>query len=127
MSRDKLHPSLEKFKTFINAHPELVLKIRKSGEPIQVYYNKWVEYGEDETVWGFQKEETEESRNDGKDMLDQIVKYADKIDIDKIQDHVKRFNKILDTIQIMLGDFTSQNKSTEHTRKQSDWFNWFRD
>lgn len=127
MSVDKLHPNVEKFKLFINAHPELVLKIRKSGDPMQVYYNKWVKYGEDESVWGINKGSAMESKNDYKDLMDQIVKYAEKIDVNKIQGHVKRFNKILDTIQFMIGDFTSQNKQSERTNKQSDLFNWFRD
>ena len=127
MSVDKLHPNVEKFKLFINAHPELVLKIRKSGDPIQVYYNKWVEYGEDESVWGINERSTRERKNDYKDLMDQIVKYAEKMDVNKIQGHVKRFNKILDTIQSMIGDFTSQNKPNRHGQQQTDLFNWFRD
>ena len=127
MSVDKLHPNVEEFKLFINAHPEIVLKIRKSGDPLQVYYNKWVKYGEDESVWGISGGNTRESKNDYKDLMDQIVKYTEKMDVNKIQEHVKRFNKILDTIQFMIGDFASQNKPKEHARQQTDLFNWFKD
>lgn len=127
MSVDKLHPSVEKFKLFINAHPELVLEIRRNGDPIQNYYNKWIEYGEDESVWGLNKRNSHETKSDYKDVLDQIVKYAENIDVNKIQGHVKRLNKVLDTLQLMLGDFTGQNNSNNYTRKQTDLFNRFRD
>lgn len=127
MSVDKLHPSVKEFKLFINAHPELVLEIRRSGDPLQDYYNKWVKYGEDETVWGLNEKNSQETKHDYKDLLDQIVKYTENIDINKVQGHVKRFNKVLNTVQLMLGDVTSEHHLNEHARKQPDLFNWFRD
>lgn len=128
MSVDKLHPSVEEFKHFINAHPELVLEIRKSGKSLQNYYNKWVEHGDDDSVWGLDKGKSKKVDADHKDLLNQIVKYTENIDVNKIQEHVKRFNKILDTVQLMLGDFVSpKNTTNKDSGKQRDLFNMFRD
>ncbi len=127
MSADKLHPSVEKFKLFINAHPDLVLEMRKSGNSLQDYYNKWVEYGEDDSVWGLGKDTKQKTETNYKGLLDQIVKYTENIDINKIQGHVKRFNKMLDTVQLMLGDFASTKNPNEDIGKQNDLFKLFRD
>lgn len=127
MSLDKLHPDVEKFKLFINSHPELVLELRRSGNPLQDYYNKWVEYGEDDSVWDLNKTKNQETDKDYKDLFNQIVKYTENIDVNKIQGHVKRFNKVLDTVQLMLGDFIGQNNTNTNPGNQSDLFNLFRD
>jgi len=127
LSLDKLHPDVEKFKLFINSHPELVLELRRSGNPLQDYYNKWVEYGEDDSVWDLNKTKNQETDKDYKDLFNQIVKYTENIDVNKIQGHVKRFNKVLDTVQLMLGDFIGQNNTNTNPGNQSDLFNLFRD
>src|SRR5690625_4005087 len=126
LSVDKLHPNVEEFKNFINAHPELVLKLRKSGSSLQEYYNKWVEHGDDDSVWGLDSGKSQEKDTNFGDLFNQVIKYTESMDINKVQGHVKQFNKVLNVAQMMLGEFISEKNANTDPKKQTDLFNLFR-
>lgn len=127
MSVDKLHPTVEEFKQFMNAHPEIVLKLRKNGNSLQHYYNKWIEHGEDEAVWDLGKKQYEESDKNNNDLFHQVIKYTENIDVKKVQKYVKQFHKTLDTIQLLLDGFISDKETNVENGKQKELFNFFRD
>lgn len=127
LSADKLHPNLEEFKLFMNTHPEVVLELRKSGNSLQDYYNKWIEYGEDDPIWGFDNKRDQEKDIEYGELFNQIIKYTENIDINKVQGHVEKFTKILNVVQLMLGDFISQKDTNVNSKKQADLFSLFRD
>jgi hypothetical protein len=127
LSADKLHPTLEEFKKFMNARPKLVLELRESGGSLQDYYNKWIEHGEEDSVWGLDNDERKEEKTNHSDLLGQIMKYTENIDVNKIQGHFKQLNKTLNTVQILLTNFTGQKNPNTDTEKKSQLFNVFRD
>ena len=51
MSNKKLHPSVQKFKDFVKAHPKLVLEVRKGRKNWQEIYEDWYLLGEDDPKW----------------------------------------------------------------------------
>lgn len=111
----------------MNAHPELVLELRKSGSSIQDYYNKWIEHGEDESVWNLNKDQHQTRKKNYGDMFNQIVKYTENIDINKVQGQMKQFNKVLETVQLLLNDFIGNKNISVDNENQKELFNFFRD
>lgn len=127
MRTNKLHPDVEEFKHFINNRPELVLELRKSGRSLQYYYDKWAEYGEDESIWHVDKKQTKETGVNENDLFNQIVKYTENLDVDKIQGHVQQLNKVLDIVQSLLNNFIGQKGRSPGGKRQTELFNLFRD
>lgn len=127
MSENKLHPSVEEFKHFMNDRPKLVLRLRENGHSLQTYYNKWVEHGEDESVWQLGEKQSRETNRNDNDLFNQIIKYTENIDVDKIQGHVKQLNKMLGVVQSILHNFAGSKNTTVDQAKQMEVLNLFRD
>ncbi|MFC4556993.1 YlbD family protein [Virgibacillus kekensis] len=131
MSDDKLHPSVREFKAFMNRHPKLVEEVRKSGRSWQEYYEKWVLLGEDDSFWEKYKKQNGngKSRSKGggqKELLNQLVKLSESIDLDKVQSQVGNLNSAITTVQELLGQFQS-DKPQQTFRRPYHQDNWFKD
>ncbi|MEW9676584.1 spore coat protein YlbD [Lentibacillus sp. L22] len=134
---DKLHPTVREFKDFLSRHPGLVKDIRKSGKSWQEPYEKWVLLGEDDPYWSQYKEMDEESdskstEEQGKskqsELFGQLMKMAEKVDMDKVQQQVTQLSSTIATVQELIGQFQENKKSTPEPKNQSSPFNnWFRD
>ncbi|MFD1849169.1 YlbD family protein [Oceanobacillus bengalensis] len=131
MDNEKLHPTVVEFKRFINNHPLLLREIRKTGRSWQEYYEKWILLGEEDTFWDAYKEEKIEEKTGNKkadeknfELLGQLMKATENIDINKVQGQVNNLSKTIGTVQELINQF-------QHTKKDkkpvNDPFNWFRD
>jgi hypothetical protein len=131
----KLDPSVTAFKNFINGKPLLLREIRKSGRSWQEYYEKWVLLGEEDPYWQeFDKADTEDSstNKDSKEksesknfeLMNQIMKLTENIDINKIQGQVANLSKTIGTVQELVDQF-QQSKKEQPQKSQP--FNWFQD
>lgn len=127
----EIHESVKAFKNFINKYPELRKELRKSGRPWQEYYEKWVLLGEEDDYWEQfkEKEISQEQHKNNKDesnfeLLNQIMKVVNNLDINKIQGQVNNLSKTITTAQELIDQFQLSKK--ESTPK-NDRFQWFRD
>ncbi|RKQ37375.1 spore coat protein YlbD [Oceanobacillus halophilus] len=140
MEEQKLDPTVASFKQFINNHPELRREIRKSGRSWQEYYEKWLLLGEDDPFWDQFKSTTkptekttkskkdtdgEDSKDKNFELLDQLIKITENIDINKIQGQVSNLSKTIGTVQELVDQFQQSKKETQNTQSQP--FNWFND
>ncbi|WP_047981374.1 YlbD family protein [Ornithinibacillus contaminans] len=126
MSENKLHPSVQSFRTFINNHPKLRSEIRKNGRSWQEYYEKWALLGEEDSYWEKYRgeSETEQKSENKADMLKQLMKYTENVDIDKVQKQVHQLSGAITTIQELIDQYQGTRKGTS-SRNQP--FNWSRD
>ncbi|WP_047984579.1 YlbD family protein [Ornithinibacillus californiensis] len=127
MTNEHLHPKVSEFREFINRHPKLRKEIRKTGRTWQELYEKWILLGEDDDFWEDYKEESlnEESKDDNKaELFAQLLKYAEKMDIDKVQKQVHQLSGTIGTIQELLDQYQGTKKGP---RSNENSFNWFRD
>jgi hypothetical protein len=127
MANKHLHPKVSEFREFINRHPKLRKEIRKTGRTWQELYEKWILLGEDDDFWEDYKEESlnEESKEDNKaELFGQLLKYAEKMDIDKVQKQVHQLSGTIGTIQELLDQYQGTKKGP---RPSENPFNWFRD
>lgn len=126
MENQKLHPTVIAFKNFINNHPKLLKEIRKTGRPWQEYYEKWVLLGEDDPYWESYKQDPANEKKESKDekednikeksseFINQILKYAENIDINKVHGHVHQLSNAIGSVQELLEQF----KDTKQTGQQ---------
>ncbi|MFS0751958.1 YlbD family protein [Oceanobacillus sp. 1P07AA] len=136
-----LDPSVQEFKEFVNKHPKIVREIRKSGRSWQEYYEKWALLGESDPYWNEfievdkienqshqdtnynGKENQEKKENEEKDLMSQLMKYTQKIDVDKLQGQIDQLSKAVGSVQEMVEQF----KSTGPKKSPKDPFHWIKD
>lgn len=135
-----LDPSVQEFKDFVNKHPEIVREIRKSGRSWQEYYEKWALLGESDPYWNeFTEADTmenhsqyesnngnenqEKKENEEKDLISQLMKYTQKIDVDKLQGQIDQLSKAVGSVQDMVAQF----KTTGPKKSPKDPFHWIKD
>lgn len=135
-----LDPSVQEFKEFVNKRPEIIKEIRKSGRSWQEYYEKWALLGEDDPYWNdfiesSTKSQTQNKSNDNEyenqdkndkeenDLVSQLMKYSQKIDVDKLQGQIDQLSKAVGSVQEMVAQF----KSTGPKKSPKDPFHWIKD
>jgi superfamily II DNA helicase RecQ len=130
MGNSSLDPKIQQFRDFINQHPKLRKEIRRTGRSWQEYYEKWMLLGEEDAYWNDYKED-EESRNsednekNKSEFLNQLMKYAENMDIDKVQKQVHQLSSTIATIQELIDQHQGAKKGSRH--EESNPFGWFRD
>lgn len=137
LGNQNLHPTVVDFKNFINNHPKLLKEIRKSGRSWQEYYEKWILLGEDDPYWEVFKHDTEkkEEKKSGEkegnvkekstELMNQMMKYAENIDVNKVQGHVHQLSNAIGSVQELLEQFQTSKQPEQPVRR--DPFDWRRD
>lgn len=139
MSDMKLSSEIKRFKEFINQHPKLIKRIRKEGKAWQEIYEQWILLGEDDVYWKQFDDEPSDDRKENKenkekkspkvelskDVVKQIMKYTESIDIKKINEQVQQLGKTVGIIQEVVEQFQSSNKSKD--QDSGNPFQWFND
>ena len=92
------HSKIVEFKEFVKNNPFLISYIRKGSKSWQDMYEIYDLYGEDESVWSkFLENEVEDSASGtkGSNYLDEFIKMAKNIDVNKVQEGISSLQKTL--------------------------------
>lgn len=132
MNKSELHPTVADFKEFLNQHPDLVVAIRKKGDPFQSYYEKWIILGEEDLFWNQYKKNEPEIKEDDKvtthtEMVGQLLKMVEKVDFNNIEKRVEQFSNTLNIIQSLIGEFVTTKEDKPKDNHEPRRFNLFRD
>ena len=107
----------EQFKEFVRSNPFLIDYIKRGEKSWQDFYEMYDLYGEDESVWikfleePIKEEKNTDSRSSG-NYIDEIVRMAKNVDMNKVQEGISSLQKTLG----LFGDlFTS--KSNNNTKE----------
>jgi len=127
LSNEAVDMEMTAFKSFINKHPALRKEIRRNGKSWQEIYEKWHLLGEDDPYWDmYQKEETaskeDKVKNSNPELLSQIIKYAEHVDMDRFQDQVNQLSSTISTVQEMIGQFQQSKQSEEPMKNPFHWY-----
>lgn len=132
MSTNNLHPTVQRFREFINQYPKLRKEIRRTGRSWQEYYEKWILLGEDDEYWDkFRDESSDIDKSDKNgteskaEVFSQLLKYAEKMDIDKVQKQVSQLSGTIATIQELIDQYQGSKKGPKP--QEHNPFGWFRD
>lgn len=129
MNEDILHHTVKEFRDFVNEHPLLIKEIREGNSSWQEYYEKWTLLGEDDPSWNKYTNETikKETKVNESEILGQLMQLTEKVDINRVQKEVKKFNHTINVVQDILSDFLETKKSKDSPERKHEAFNWFRD
>nr|WP_231784120.1 YlbD family protein [Lentibacillus sp. JNUCC-1] len=127
-----MHPDVQAFKTFINQHPKLIESIRRSGHAWQPYYEKWILLGEDDPYWdAFKSPTNQDDKNEPRkqtEMIEQLKKFSETVDLNKIQGHAQQLSGTIGTIQELISQFqSSKNPQASVDPDASKHPEWFKD
>lgn len=124
-----MHDTVKDFKVFVNEHPLLVKEMREGSSSWQEYYEKWTLLGEDDPSWNKYTNEItkKETKVNESEILGQLMKLTEKVDINRVQKEVKKFNNTINVVQDILSDFMETKKVKEKPERKPEAFNWFRD
>lgn len=131
MSVRELEPEIIRFKEFINEHPELIKEIRKNGRSWQEVYEQWTILGPEDIHWNQYKKPTKENQTGGDEqgfkldlkpeLIKQVVKYAETLDINKLQEQVQQFSRTISTVQEIVGQYQLPGKKAKEKERPFSW------
>ncbi|MHA6251405.1 spore coat protein YlbD [Oceanobacillus sp. CAU 1775] len=131
MSEKELQPEIMRFKEFINRHPNLIKEIRKNGRSWQDVYEQWTILGPEDIHWEQYKDSTEENKSSAgqesfkldlkPELIKQVIKYAETLDINKLQDQVQQLSKTISTVQEIVGQYQSSGKRPQERERPFSW------
>lgn len=131
MSEYQLNPKVREFKDFIKKYPKLIEEVRRNGRHWQEYYEKWILLGEDDPMWEQYKERKPEEKKEtgtGKmELVGQLMRLTQNLDMEKVQTHVEQLSTALATVQEMLGHMQTDKTTSSSELNRPDPFNLFRD
>ncbi len=151
MAKKQLHPSVQKFKEYVRAHPELIKQVRSGTNTWQELYEEWYLFGEDDSKENetyddrtqstefkneFSTEEaskkessTEESSK--KDWMSTVLGAVRNMDPNQLQHHIVSISSALGAIQGVIsslhGGNSSQNPSKKNVSPPSHPFHFRQD
>ncbi|GIN83831.1 hypothetical protein J6TS2_02170 [Heyndrickxia sporothermodurans] len=130
MGNKKLHPSIEKFKSFVKEHPKLMDEVKNGTNTLQEFYEDWYLLGENDPYWdkfihdGVKKEksnDTESSKDEKSsgNWMSQINNIVQKMDANQMQHHLNNLSQVIASVQGVLSQFQGGNQTVSTTKNET--------
>lgn len=115
MANKELHPSIQKFKSFVKNHPKMVMEVRGGNTTFQELFEEWYLLGEEDPRWDIFKDGTEEKgssskKEEKKEWVPQILGAIKNMDPNQIQSHISNLSQALGAIQGVISQFQTGNQ-----------------
>ena len=100
--------NIDNFKSFVKKNPLLVTYVKNKTKSWQYFYELYDLYGEDENIWkeylkvNKSEEKEDTSKNKKGSSLSNIMKMAENIDTNKLQDSITSIQKAIGLFGDML-------------------------
>ena len=114
MAREKLHPSVEQFKSFVKQHPLLLKSVRGGENTWQDLYEDWFLLGPEDRKWEEFREgaslKTVDDAAEEKGWLNQFTGLLKNMDANQMQHHINSLSQAVGAIQGVLSQFQGQSQ-----------------
>lgn len=115
MTNKELHPSIQKFKSFVKDHPKMVMEVRKGNSTFQELFEEWYLLGEEDPRWeafkdGNEEEKSSSEEEEKKEWIPQILGAIKNMDPNQIQGHISNLSQALGAIQGVISQFQTGNQ-----------------
>lgn len=114
-----MNNNLDNFKSFVKSNPTFANYIKDGSMTWQKFYELYDMYGEDDQIWSEYREEKKKSTT-----INDIVKMAKNIDVDKLQTGMNSLSKALTLFSDL---FASNSKTPTDTYKPRAIYRKFED
>ena len=132
-----LHPSVQKFKEFVQEHPLLMKEVSGKRKTLQELFEEWTVLGPDHEHWQSYRDtnRTEQSaeanptgmqKSEKNETLGQLFEILKRMNVQDMQNHIAQFSSVLANIQQVMQAFQRPNQQQNH-QTQSDPFSFRRD
>ncbi|MEK3989443.1 MULTISPECIES: YlbD family protein [Robertmurraya] len=127
MAKKQLHPSVQKFKEYVRAHPELIKQVRSGTNTWQELYEEWYLFGEEDSkedgtddhrsqsTESTKETSTEESSK--KDWMSTVLGAVRNMDPNQLQHHIVSISSALGAIQGVISSLQGGNSSPNPPKK----------
>ncbi|MBO1004909.1 YlbD family protein [Pseudogracilibacillus auburnensis] len=117
MADQSLHPSVEKFKQFVQENPSIIKSVRSGEETWQNLYEDWYLLGPTDPKWkkynvAIDQSSSKNSAENDKGMLNHLTGLVKNMDANQIQYYVQQLSKTLGSIQGVLSQFQGGNQQS---------------
>lgn len=118
MGKDKLHPSVKKFKQFVVNHPHVLEEVKRGEKTLQELFEEWYILGEDDPKWNVnhqsEKKSKDESNDDGKlnDIIGSVLSAVKNIDIQQLQKHIGTAQQFITSLQEIIQQFQGNQQTS---------------
>jgi hypothetical protein len=127
MAKKQLHPSVQKFKEYVRAHPELIKQVRSGTNTWQELYEEWYLFGEDDSKENEtnddRKQSTESTKESSpeesskKDWMSTVLGAVRNMDPNQLQHHIVSISSALGAIQGVISSLHGGNSSQNPPKK----------
>lgn len=109
MTKKTLHPSVEQFKQFVKANPNLIKEVRVGKSTLQELYEDWYLLGEDDARWNSLRTQNEDaspaSEEKKQDWISNIMGSLKKVDPNQMQGYIQNISQALSAVQGVISQF----------------------
>ncbi|MCM3178382.1 YlbD family protein [Cytobacillus horneckiae] len=109
MAKEKLHPSIEQFKQYVKAHPEIIKQVRSGQKKWQELYEEWYlleDEAETSNPAADNHSKNEENTDKSNDWMTNVVGSLKNMDVDQMQGYIANMSQALAAIQGVISQFS---------------------
>ncbi|TGB05032.1 spore coat protein YlbD [Halobacillus salinus] len=104
MNKKDLHPSVQRFKEFVDQNPRVKNQLRKNHKLIQKYYEKWMILGEDDSFWSSLPPEKKEYQANKMEWIKQLGVLVEDIDWEEVSRQIEELGGAIGQFQQIISD-----------------------
>ncbi|MCA0969396.1 YlbD family protein [Halobacillus litoralis] len=104
MSKQDLHPSVQRFKQFVHDHPRVKNQLRKNHKLIQSYYEKWMILGEEDSFWSSLPPAKEEEQANKMEWIKQLGVLVEDINWEEVSRQMDELGGAIGQFQQIISD-----------------------
>ena len=122
MAQKQLHPTVERFKTYVKGNPSVLKEVRSGKKTMQQLYEEWYVIKDDEQgASATEKDQDKATSNEDKqDWVNQIMGTVKNMDVNQVQGYISNMSQALGAIQGVLSQFQGGSTNSKGSARSNN-------